>query len=299
MCRRLTSMRSAISGDPFYEAIATVRNALRDLLDESVDLKSGTLPSADSPAMSEISQQSEFVGEWGEEPVELAHVLGVWKRALAVDCAQAMIRDLHEDPAPVFAYKVLGRAVIENAASAAWLLEPGIGIRLRIARGRNERLYSARQILRLEWLPEEPRRHSEEIVERITRVAKQLGFSMTRKGWLEEDRPGFTALLRWILGDDLGATVANYYSAVTHGTQYGLASAVMSVESPAGLGMRRAAIGLSSSDVNLALAFAGLGLIRAASNERRLMGRDTPEWSASRSAALKTFRAAMIPATDL
>jgi len=62
---------------------------------------------------------------------------------------------------------------------------------------------------------------------------------------------------------------------------------------------RRAAIGLSSTDVNLALAIAGLELIRAIDNERRLVGRDTPEWSARRSAALETFRAAMIPATDL
>jgi hypothetical protein len=106
-------------------------------------------------------------------------------------------------------------------------------------------------------------------------------------------------LLRWLLGDDLGATVANYYSAVAHGTQYGLASAVMSVESPTGLRMRRAAIGLSSSDVNLALATAGLGLIRAVEHERRLMGRFKAEWSASRSAALETFRAAMIPPAGL
>jgi hypothetical protein len=290
-------MRSANRADPFYEAISAVRDALQGLLDESVDLESDTLPSADSPAMREISLQSEFVGEWGEEPVEHAHVLGVWKRALAVDCAQAMTRDLHEDPAPVFAYKVLSRAVIENAASAAWLLEPGIGIRLRIARGRNERLYSARQVLRLDGLPEELRMHSEEIVERIMRVGGQLGFSIVGNEWLEEHRPRFTARLRWMLGDDIGSIVANYYSAVAHGTQYGLASALMSVDSRASFGMRRAAIGLSSTDVNLALAISGLGLIRASSYERRLMGRDTPEWRAVCSAAAETFRAAMIPAT--
>ena len=284
-------------GDPFYEAIAAVRDAVQTLI-EPVDLESSPLPNADSPGMREISQQSEYVGEWGAEPVEHTHFLGVWKRALAVDCAQAMIRDLHEDPAPVFAYKVLSRAVLENAASAAWLLEPGIGIRARIARGRNERLYSAHQILRLKWLPEERRRNSEEIIERITRVGGQLGFAITKNKFLEEDRPRFTALLRWILGDDLGATIANYYSAVAHGTQYGLASAIMSVEPPTGLGMRRAAIGLSPSDVNLALAVGGMGLIRASENERLLMGRETTEWSAIRSAALQAFRAALVPDAD-
>jgi len=282
--------------DPFYEAIRQVRDAVHGLLDpvDSVNVDSAILPDADSPAMREISQQSEFEGDWGNEPVEHTHVLGVWKRTLATDCAHAMIRDLHEDPAPVFAYKVLSRAVIENAASAAWLLEPGIGIRLRIARGRNERLHSARQMLRLEWLPEEEKERSQQIVDTITRVGAQLGFSMTRRRWLEEDRPGFTALVRWVLGDDLGTTVASYLSAVAHGTQYGLASAVLSVESSVGLGKRRAAIGLSSNDVNLALATAGLSLIKASNHEHQLMGRESQNWTERRSAALEAFRAAVI-----
>ncbi len=144
------------TGDPFYEAIATVRDAVRDLI-ESVDLESSTLPDAEFPAMREISQQYEYVGEWGAEPVEHAHVLGVWKLGLAVDCAKAMIRDLHT-----------------------------------------------------------------------------------------------------------------------------------------GIKLRRAAIGLSSSDVNLALAVGGMGLIRAIENERVLMGRETEEWSAIRSAALEAFGAAMV-----
>ena len=90
-------------------------------------------------------------------------------------------------------------------------------------------------------------------------------------------------------GDDLGSTIAQYYSAVTHGTQYGLASAVISVERT-GLGLPRAAIGLSSGDVNLALGTAGLGLIRAIEHERQLMGRFVPDWETVRSDALETVK---------
>lgn len=246
--------------------------------------------------MREIASETEFQGEWGNEPIEHAHTIGVWKRVLAVDCAHAMVRDLYEDPAPVFAYKVLGRAVIENAAAAAWILEPGVGIRLRIARGRNERIYSAKQVLRLDWLPDQERVRSQLIVDTITRVGRELDFSVTRNGWLEEDRPGFTSLIRWTLGDDLGGTIANYYSAVAHGTQFGLASAVLSVER-SGLGLPKAAIGLSSSDVNLALGTAGLGLIKAIEHERHLMGRSIPNWESIRSESLETFKASIFPST--
>jgi hypothetical protein len=284
--------------DPFYEAIAPVRDSLQRLID-SVSPESG-VPSAESRAMEEISLQSQFEGEWGAEPVEHAHFIGTWKRTLAVDCAKAMIRDLREDPAPVFAFKVLSRAVLENAASAAWLLDPRIAVRLRIARGRNERIYSAKQLLRLNWLPVEKRQHSEEIVETIRVVGKRLGFSVSANGWLEEDRPSFTGLLRWMLGDDLGSTIANYYSAVAHGTQYGLASAVIDFDVPTGpIGTRRVAIGLSSSDVNFAVAVAGMALIKAFESERELMGRDWPEWESSRDAALSIYRSAFqAPASD-
>jgi hypothetical protein len=275
--------------DPFYDAIAPVRESLQRLID-SAPLGSG-VPSADSRAMREISLQSQFEGEWGAEPVEHAHFIGAWKRLLAVDCAQAMVRDLYEDPAPVFATKVLSRSVLENAASASWLLDPGIDVRLRIARGRNERIYSAKQLLRLNSLPVEMRERSEKIVETIHAVGQQLGFSVNSNGWLEEDRPGFTRLLRWMLGDELGATIANYYSAVAHGTQYGLTSAVIDSDVPTGpSGTRRVAIGLSSSDVNSAMAIAGMALIKATESERELTGRDWPEWESSRDEALSVYR---------
>lgn len=283
------------SEDPFYEAISPTRDALQSLA-SSLDADPRLTPAADSPGMREIASQAEFQGQWGDEPIEHAHTVGVWKRVLAIDCAHAMVRDLYEDPAPVFAHKVLGRAVIENAASAAWILEPGIGVRLRIARGRNERIHSAKQVLRLEWLPDQERARSQGIVETITRVGEELGFSVTRNGWLEEDRPGFTALIRWMLGEDLGGTIANYYSAVAHGTQYGLVSAVMSVERTE-FGLPRAAIGLSSSDVSLALGTAGLGLIRAIQHERALLGRSIADWERIRSEALETFKASILPST--
>lgn len=277
--------------DPFYVAIAPVRDALQALI-ESIPTEPA-IASADSPAMHEIALQAPYVGPWGGEPAEHTQVLGIWKRTMAVDCSNAMIRDLKDDPAPMFAYKVLSRAVIENAASAAWLLEPKLALRVRIARGRNERIHSAQQILRLDWLPDDVREKQQRIIDTIKETAAGLDFAVTNNGWLLEDRPSFTRLIRWALGEDLGGTVANYYSAVAHGTQYGLASAVISVDSPAGsVGPRRAALGSSSSDVSLALGLAGMALITALENEKLLMGRDWPTWEASRAAAQVAFTSA-------
>jgi hypothetical protein len=110
---------------------------------------------------------------------------------------------------------------------------------------------------------------------------------VTKKGWLEEDRPSFTGLLRWLLGDQLGGTLANYYSAVAHGTQLGLVSAVMAVEAdPALVGPGRAVLGVSANDVNLALSASAMALIRCLDSERVLMGRNWSRWAATQSQAL-------------
>lgn len=278
--------------DPFYAAIAQVRDAVASLI-AATELTEPKLPHVDSEAMRELSEESAFAGAWGGEPIVHAHVLGAWKRGLAVDCAESLIRDLQEDPAPVYAYTVLSRAVLENAASSARLLEPGIGTMMRIARGRNERIFSAQQKLRMEWLPESIRHDARDEIREIKEFGMALGFSVTEHGWLQEHRLSFTSLLRWLLGEGLGGTLANYYSAVAHGTQYGLASAVIAVEPPSPLrGVGRAAVGPSSNDVNLALSAAGMGLIRCLDNERRLMGHHWGRWDEAQRKALDGFEEA-------
>jgi hypothetical protein len=278
--------------DPFYEAIAPVRDELQRLV-ELIDPAPSVLPSVESPAMKELDLERSFIGDWGTEPVNHAHVIGSWKRILAVDCAKAMIRDLHEDPPPLFAHKVLSRAVIENAASAAWILEPGVSIKQRIARGRNERIFSAKEVLRLPDLPDEQRTRSKTIIATIKRTARELGFSVTANGWIEEDRPRFTRLLQWMLSDDLGGMIANYYSAVAHGTQYGLSSAVLSAEPPTALGERRVMLGTAPHDVRFALAASALALIKGVSYEVELFGRDIPEWQQACGSALDAVNTAM------
>ncbi|MEX1124491.1 MAG: hypothetical protein WD895_05310 [Acidimicrobiia bacterium] len=285
------------ANDPFYEAITPIRDVVQALID-LLDPEPAPLPHIDSPAMRELALERDFDGAWGNEAVHHAHVIGSWKRLLAVDCAKAMIRDLYEDPPPVFAHKVLSRAVIENAAAAAWILEPAISIRQRIGRGRNERIFSAKEVLRLPDLPEAQRIRSNTIIETIRQTARELGFSVTANGWIEEDRPRFTRLLRWLLTNDLGGMIANYYSAVAHGTQYGLASAVLSAEPPTAFGERRVTIGTFPHDVRFALSASGLALIKGVSYEIELFGRDIPEWEQACTTVLNVVEEAMRQSKD-
>ncbi|GAF97467.1 unnamed protein product, partial [marine sediment metagenome] len=80
--------------DPFFESIAEVRDAVTALL-QAARLDEPKPPDAASKAMQELATQETFVEEWGAGPVDHAYVVGAWKRGLAVDCAEAMIRDLH------------------------------------------------------------------------------------------------------------------------------------------------------------------------------------------------------------
>lgn len=72
----------------------------------------------------------------------------------------------------------------------------------------------------------------------------------------------------------------------------------IAVDGSAGvLGTRRAAIWVSSNDMNFALAIAGMWLIRALKNERVFTGRDWPEWESGH--RQRNWQLALLNATPL
>ena len=214
--------------DAFYATIGPTRDALVRLL-AITDPPGLSLPAAESEAMRELSQEVSCVEEWSDEPVRNSHVTGSLKRIMAVDCANAMVRDLQKDPRPLYAHNVLSRAILENAASAARIFEPGISVETRVARGFNEAIFSHQQTLRMTWLPEATQDSRKKSIEVIRDSAKRLELPICH-GWISEERLGFTNLVRWLLGDELGTDVVRRLSAVTHGTRYGLMTPVAGVE---------------------------------------------------------------------
>ena len=146
-----------------------------------------------------------------------------------------VLSDLIEKRAPVYAHVVLARAVLEQASRAWWLFEPGIGLRLRVARGMNDRIFGLAQQDRLPLPQRDPARASERVKDLLA-DAERFGFELvlhrpTNVRYLEEVRPGQTQLIKALLGApdgdaSLGGFVYGLFSAVAHGTAFGLMQSV-------------------------------------------------------------------------
>jgi len=170
--------------DAAFEAyIAPNRELLTRLVEASRELKDqwSELPAEDSPAMAELAAEHQFRGDppWDNEPATAAHNIAHLVIFGAEDHATALVRLLEDDHTPVFAHIVLARACLEYAAKGWWLLDAGIGLRLRIARGMNERLLTLSEAARLP-LPDEERERAKKRRAEIFDRGTSLGFQKVR-----------------------------------------------------------------------------------------------------------------------
>jgi hypothetical protein len=267
--------------DPFYAATEPARSAFEAILNAAL-VGRGVSPEVDSLAMSEIASQPQFSGGWGPTPVEYAYSMGALKRANAVDCSRAVLRITANDPAPIFAHAVLARSVLENAASAYWLLERDIGVEERIRRVLNERLYSERQKIESGILKDDELERARATIESILSEAQSRGWASSgrdRNRYLgAEGRPGFRALVKRVLQSaELGAAFYSFYSAITHGTQYGLAQ---SFDRDAVDRVRMIApLKVGPVDVIQAVGACIIAMSTSLEAERALKGWDWPDWN--------------------
>lgn len=294
------------TAEVFERHVAPVRQALVDLLEAQGALvkRWGSLPAADSQAMAEIAAEKDYLGEgpWGDEPVHqafnLAHLLVLG----AEDSASAACRLLSDEPTPVFAHMVLARSVLEHAGRAWWLFEPRIGVRRRIARGFNERLNS---LVQQEFLPLRPadKAKARNRRGRIFAEAERLGFKKVaerkKPAWLEEERPSSTKVIRQLLagGDDptLGGAVYGYFSAVVHGTTFGLSQSV-DIDAPGGPetpGVTWGAVYTSSRDVCTVLTAMILALSHTYKTRSAVLGWRSDECGKAAHRALHAARTAL------
>lgn len=123
--------------------------------------------------------------------------------------------------------------------------------------------------------------------DRILEEAKRQKFRViSRKGHvpaIEEERPSQTKLLRSLLAgggdDDLGALIYNYYSAVAHGSMYGLLQQFERTDQRNALSpLVTASLSVSSDDINSVLSAVLLGYARAVKEHFSLMGWDRESW---------------------
>jgi hypothetical protein len=282
--------------DERFEAhIAPMRNALARLLDEADRMRdaAGWIAAADSRAMAELEARKKYSGNeaWGDEPASAAHNHGQLLLVGADDCARAMIRLLTSGSTPVYAHMVLARAVLEHAGRAWSLLDPRIGVRLRIARIMNERLYAFAQ---QEPLPidKTDKKRAPERRAALFAEAQRLNFEKVGRGRrssasLVEERMGQTALVRELLrtGKDtsLGNVAYAQYSAVAHGTVFGLTSS-LTTDAP-GLpttpGVTWAAVHTNSGEVVSVLVAVAFGVREAYAARNALFGWTSTSWNSA------------------
>lgn len=276
------------SNAAFHAAVEPLRSALLDFTAKTAELRerAGSTPFTNSQGMSELAGQARYAGNdaWGEAPIEEAITSSCLLLAVAEDLIRSLGRLYDGGLPPVFGHLVLTRAVLEASARAAWLADPTIGGKIRVARVISERLFSINEAGRLPGAPSTDARRDAVIDE-----ARRLGFVVVepkRRGTaysLEAARPGNTQAVRRLFSrnQDFGEMIYGYYCAVAHSTIYGLAkNLIADVDQRRGVrqGFVTVGFGSNSGDALNTLSVAGLGYMEGAFRLVELCGWATDDW---------------------
>jgi hypothetical protein len=270
----------------FLDATMPRLEALANLVKEARAAREhyGWLPDANSEAMRELAEESKFVGSWGTEPIRSCYSAAGVLLAAAEDHARSITELLFLDRAPLFGHVVLARSALESASRVLWLSQLGIGARTRVARSYTDALDNLYQLSRL---PGDPVPWATVRRNNILEEARRQNFRViTKKGKvpaIQEERPSQTKLLRSLLAgggdEELGALIYNYYSAVAHGSMYGLLQRFERTDQRNAISpLVTAALVVSSNDVNSVLSAFILGYARAVKEHFTLMGWDRDSW---------------------
>jgi hypothetical protein len=184
-----------------------------------------------SPAAVEMGTvETGPAGPWGNSPTLVVIAVAGIYRAAAYDHLGALGK-LLEPPVTVWGDVIVARAALEAGARLWWLLEPGLSGRQRVARATTEQLYSAQEFITAEReLPVEAG-EAQTRLDLVVRYAEELGLKsdLSKDGRLigfeGERHAGFTKIVSGVLRTEHhapGGAVARYYSAIAHGTMYGL-----------------------------------------------------------------------------
>jgi hypothetical protein len=197
-------------------------------------------PSVGSEGAAEVANtETGPAGPWGENPVRTTHAL---VHAL-MDTVLTHVRALallYVDEPPAMATATVARSVMEAAATAWWIMEPGIGTRGRVARVTSERLRSSREATKAIVHLAEPVNPSDysETEDQVRNYAIGLGLQAAA-GHPRIDRqvrPSSTDLIAGLfetesaLDRSQSRPVYPVYAGVAHGLLYGIMQFLRPVE---------------------------------------------------------------------
>jgi hypothetical protein len=215
---------------PAVERLQCVHDLLDQVIQATAALDmadpdhAGSMPVA-RPLRSELDQGRALTGPgpWSPNPVAFATMLADCRLLAAEDHLRGL-RAVLADGSATLAALSMSRAVLEAAARAWWLLDPGIDARTRVARGMTDRLAELRQMIRSgDHLPGPSAKAAARQQAAILAGAHQHGFPVSaRKGVVGNGSPTSSELVRRMLcgpgrpGGQLGRLVYAELSAAVH-----------------------------------------------------------------------------------
>ncbi|WP_164710473.1 hypothetical protein [Euzebya pacifica] len=203
------------------EALRPVRHVLQSTSNFITNfLELTKRPTDDSPAGIASPTMEGFATEWIGQPAVFTYSAGTMPLVVANQHLGALA-DLMHPPLKPLVDKGLIRVVLDNAARAWWLWDPGIDPRERHRRALNERIYSLREAAKLarELGVDDG---AEAGVEEVYRHARANGYEA--KQFVGSGRPTATDLIRKMNAGSRQPAAMAYYrsgSAIIHGVAWG------------------------------------------------------------------------------
>ena len=297
----MSSASRQVDAATFRDALAPVTERIGDFTSAVRAVGEGRkLPSAESPAMKEISTESDWAQRSGwPAPFADTHSLAELTLRAANDYVDTFAHAFNADRAPVYGHLVLSRAALESSVICWWLSEPRIARDQRIKRGLSEYIYSAVEEQRLDLVPDAAQ-HVTAFIDHAIRLGWQVAdyngkpWSSNSRGKPRVDgvgRPSGAIGIAALLTDDPTSKIGNVQwsrlSAVSHVTFWGLRSAFDdrgAVSDPVS-GRTQVPVGTDARSVYLQAVCLLKALRRAADAMFELMGWQDHKWRAAITAA--------------
>jgi len=215
------------------EVTARIRTVIIETLEFAPQFRSqyGNDPEPGSPA--DIERNANGLngpaGTWGSNEVELAHSLAGGALLMVTANYLASLPPLLGDQMVLFGFQAVSRSVVETAARAWWLLEPGIGPRMRVTRALVEKLYSNNEMHLIDIAENRPESKHLDRMATLKDRGEALGLTMRLDeagivlGFVGVKRKGSTTAVKQVMADigfHHGEMWYRILSAITHGTLY-------------------------------------------------------------------------------
>jgi hypothetical protein len=248
---------------------------------------------AESEAGEEVAQEGDFADAWSQTPVQHVILLAGTALVMAEDHLTGMAAAIRAEHT-VFSPLTITRTVLSAAGSAYHLLEPGIGVRARLARGWTQQLVAYTETMAI--LSDHPEGDSFGHAKRrrleIKASAERHGFRVGAPRWdarniyrsqwhIDTKPPKEGDLIADVLASsgDVGTILFRYTSAFAHAQPHAVAFMVAGEPVAVRQGVSRTSIGYGLERMLLFTMGAALAVHAAVIRACGLFGRDGDEWS--------------------